>query len=138
MMRPWAGIGVSLIIGLTGCGYLVDSPEQAVREFLRYGPGSPTPSYTQIKSRLCDQVVQGTPLPARILRLYDTLDDLELTVDYSGANLTTQIEGNRATVTVTGTVQRTQRGVVTTRELTGEDEVLTLIRTGGRWQICPH
>jgi hypothetical protein len=73
-----------------------------------------------------------------MLRLDDTLDDLELTVDDSGANLTTQIEGNRATVTVTGTVQRTPRGVVTTRELTGEDEVLTLIRTGGRWQICPH
>jgi hypothetical protein len=47
---------MSLSLSLAGCGYAVDSPEQAVRDFLRYGPGSLTPSYTQIRSRLCDQV----------------------------------------------------------------------------------
>ncbi|WP_247215472.1 hypothetical protein [Synechococcus sp. C9] len=132
-MRRWLWV----VVVLAGCGDAVDSPEQAVREFLRYGPGSPTPSYTQIQSRLCNRVVDGVPLPQRILRLYDTLDDLELTVDYAGVDLTTQISGNRATVRVTGSVKRTEKGVVTTQQLTGEDQVLTLIRTGGRWQICP-
>ncbi|APB32672.1 hypothetical protein GlitD10_0362 [Gloeomargarita lithophora Alchichica-D10] len=133
-MRRWLWVAVFL----TSCGYAADSPEQAVREFLRYSPGSPTPSYSQIQSRLCNQMVEGVPLPQRILRLYDTLDDSELTVDYAGVNLTPQIQGNRATVTVTGAVKHTQKGVVTTKKLTGEDQVLTLIRTGGRWQICPH
>ncbi|MEN9217072.1 MAG: hypothetical protein Q6K90_07100, partial [Gloeomargarita sp. HHBFW_bins_162] len=87
-MGFWRGLAWSFLIGLTGCAYFTDSPEQAVREFLRYGPGSPTPDFRRVQPRLCAKSVEGTPLPERIRRLYDTLDDLGLVVDYEGATLT--------------------------------------------------
>jgi hypothetical protein len=133
-------LAIALLVGgaTVGCGLLGDSPEAGARDIMN---SMVSGNFDQIKGRVCS-AKQGEIKDEQLKEAKEQFKQVadKVKIDTSGVNFSSEVNGDTATVTVSGKIKVEAEGNSTELSIEkapAELRKFKMVKEGGSWKICP-